>query len=154
MGVLEPLGLVPGLKGWFRDRFAKLGWPNGVRLGEFVKGCERGERGRYHVTIVHAEDDESVPWEHGEMLFWSAANATREGGVGFEELDSEKEGMRKRLGEAGWVVEHQTERGLVREEILRWGGHDMITSYPVVSLAVLRASEKGEGVAGGVEQGD
>jgi len=38
-------------------------------------------------------------------------------------------------------VEVQTERGVLREEIVKWGGHDTITSYPVVSLAVSRTFE-------------
>ncbi|KAK3898353.1 abhydrolase domain-containing protein 12 [Staphylotrichum tortipilum] len=146
VGVLGPLGLVPGLKEYFRDRFVKLGWQNGERLGELVRGCEGEEGGRYRVTIVHAEGDGGVPREHGEMLFWSAVNATRERGVGFEELEREKEGMKERLGKAGWAVEYRTARGVLREEIVKWGGHDIIMSWPVVSMAVWRALEAGERV--------
>jgi abhydrolase domain-containing protein 12 len=36
-------------------------------------------------------------------------------------------------------MDWRTERGLIREEVVKYGLHDRIMSYPVVSLAILRA---------------
>ena len=46
--------------------------------------------------------------------------------------------MKKKDLVAGWwAVEWQTKRGVIREEIVRYGLHDKIMAYPVISMAVL-----------------
>ncbi|RYP17548.1 hypothetical protein DL765_004437 [Monosporascus sp. GIB2] len=96
---------------------------------------------KYHVNIIHAEDDYDIPWTHSEQVFWHAVNASTTGGITFGELEKKKAASRSTRGAGGWVVEHSGGRGLIREEITKYGLHDRIMSYPVVSAAVLRGFE-------------
>lgn len=42
---------------------------------------------------------------------------------------------------AGTIVEWKTKNGVIREEILKYGLHDVIMGNPTVSLAVMRMFE-------------
>ncbi|KAK4463589.1 Alpha/Beta hydrolase protein [Cladorrhinum samala] len=138
--LLGPLSPFPRLLAFF-NRFIVSKWPSKDNLAAMVRHCENMASSglKYHVTIIHAQDDYDIPWSHSDQLFWHAVSASRPHGVSFEELEEEKEQTKKVMGPAGWVVEYQTERGILREEIATWGLHDRIMSYPIVSLAILRA---------------
>ena len=43
------------------------------------------------------------------------------------------------LGAARSVVEWRTDTGVIREEILKTGLHDVIMGYPVITMAVMRS---------------
>ena len=45
------------------------------------------------------------------------------------------------LGAAGSVMEWRTNNGVIREEILKTGLHDVIMGNPVVTMAVMRIIE-------------
>ena len=45
--------------------------------------------------------------------------------------------MRTDLGAAGTVVEWETEVGIIREQILKFGLHDVIMGNPVITMAVM-----------------
>ncbi|KAK3326032.1 Alpha/Beta hydrolase protein [Apodospora peruviana] len=144
--ILDPLAYFPRLLAFFNG-FILHKWPSKDKLAEIIKSyhdtpASRGKE--YDITIIHAEDDYDIPWSHSDQLFWHgvrAAKAAAQGqeDISFEELEGEKKEARRELGAAGWVASHETERGIIREEIVKWGLHDRIMSYPVVSLAVLRA---------------
>jgi len=142
--ILGPLSPFPRLLAFF-NTFILSKWPSKDKLAAFVRGCEemQGDDGgaKYHITIIHAQDDYDIPWSHSDQLFWHAVSASRSGGIAFDDLEEEKEQTKKTLGPAGWVAESRTAKGVVREEIAKWGLHDRIMSYPIVSLAVLRAFE-------------
>jgi abhydrolase domain-containing protein 12 len=62
-------------------------------------------------------------------VFWHAVSAARAPpGISFEELEREKEKTKTSLGAAGWTVNYKTARGVIREEIAKWGLHDRIMS--------------------------
>jgi abhydrolase domain-containing protein 12 len=144
--LLGVLARFPRLLAFF-NTFILSKWPSRLKLAEFVAACEKSMSSssmamNYHITIIHAEDDYDIPWSHSDQLFWHAVNAARQpdgGGISFDELEKEKETTRAALGPAGWAVEQRTAKGVIREEIAKWGLHDRIMSYPIVSLAVLRA---------------
>ncbi|KAK4139968.1 Alpha/Beta hydrolase protein [Dichotomopilus funicola] len=138
--LLGPLSPFPRLLAFF-NTFIQSKWSNKDKLASFVRACERipGNDRKYHVAIIHAEDDYDIPWSHSDRLFWHAVNASRPQGIGFEDWEEEKEQIKKPLGPTGWVAEHRTEKGIMKEQITKWGLHDMIMSYPAVSLAVLQA---------------
>jgi abhydrolase domain-containing protein 12 len=140
--ILGPLAPFPRLLAFF-NTFILSKWPSKDKLAAFVRQCEdmSGDDLKYHVTIIHAEDDYDIPWSHSDQLFWHAVNASQPDGILFEDLQEEKE-RSKVFRSAGWVAEHRTLKGVVREEITEWGLHDRIMSYPIVSLAVLRAFER------------
>lgn len=140
--ILGPLSPFPRLLA-FLNTFIQSKWPSKDKLAAFVQECEErpGDDGKYHVTIIHAQDDYDIPWSHSDQLFWHAVNASRPDGITFDDLEEEKEQTKKTLGPAGWVAESRTAKGVIREEIAKWGLHDRIMSYPIVSLAVLRTFE-------------
>lgn len=144
--VLGPLAAFPRLLAFFNG-FVLHKWPSKDALVAFVGTCETmaGAGRKYHITAIHAQDDYDIPWSHSDQVFWHAVRAARapRGGVGFEELEREKDETKTSLGAAGWSVKYETARGVIREEIATWGLHDRIMSYPLVSLAVLRAFEEG-----------
>lgn len=142
--ILGPLAPFPRLLAFF-NTFIISEWRSKERLATFVRQCKDmlGAGLKYHITIIHAQDDYDIPWSHSDQLFWHAVNASQPNGIVFEDLEREKTQSKKNLGSAGWVAEHRTSKGVVREEITKWGLHDKIMSYPIVSLAVLRAFERG-----------
>ncbi|KAI1362542.1 Alpha/Beta hydrolase protein [Xylaria arbuscula] len=138
--LLDPIARFPRLLTWL-NTLIRTKWPNKTRLADFIRRCEgiaEGKR-RYDVTIIHAEDDYDIPWSHSDQLFWHAANASIPQGISFEDLEKEKAASRVDNDAGGWAVERRTGRDVIREEIMKYGLHDRIMSYPVVSLAVMRA---------------
>ncbi|KAK4118816.1 alpha/beta-hydrolase [Parathielavia appendiculata] len=139
--ILGPLAPFPRLLTFF-NTFILHKWQSKDKLAAFVRECEHmppRDGLRYHITIIHAQDDYDIPWSHSDQLYWHAVNAARLEGIAFNDLEEEKEQTKTMLGPAGWAAEHKTANGVIREEIAKWGLHDRIMSYPVVSLAVLRA---------------
>jgi len=138
--ILDPLARLPRLLALLNS-FIVGKWASKDELAGFIRVVEhlRGRTQRYHVTIIHAEDDYDIPWVHSEKVFWHAVNATTASGVSVEELEKYRSDFGRSLGAGGSVVEWKTEKGVIRSEITEYGLHDRIMSYPVVSLAVARA---------------
>jgi abhydrolase domain-containing protein 12 len=131
--VLAPLAMFQPLFDYFTSHLHST-WLNKDRVAEFVRKSHR-----YHITLIHAEDDPDIPAAHTESLFWHAINATSENGMSYEALETKKEKKKTKLGEGGWFIEWPTEKGYIRQDMLKYGVHDKIMSYPVVGMAVLRA---------------
>lgn len=142
--LLDPIARFPSLLSLLNTLIVSK-WPSKDKVAEFVHRCEGllGETSKYHISIIHAEDDYDIPWSHSDQIFWHAVNASLPSGISYEELEQEKQKSRSERGAGGWVMERRTDRGIVREEITKYGLHDRIMSYPVVSLAVLRAFDEG-----------
>ncbi|KAI2465001.1 alpha/beta-hydrolase [Annulohypoxylon bovei var. microspora] len=138
--ILDPIAKFPQLLAWL-NTFILSKWPSKNTIAEFVRRCEGmpGDSQKYHVTIIHAEDDYDIPWSHSEQVFWHAVNASLPEGIEYEVLEREKEASRMVRGAGGWVVDRRTAKGVIREEIMQYGLHDRIMSYPVVSSAIMRA---------------
>ncbi|MCJ1274704.1 hypothetical protein MMC21_002502 [Puttea exsequens] len=137
--LLSPVARFPRLLAFF-NTFIISKWPSSDKIAQFVRQCEKmaGDASRYYVTIVHAEDDYDIPWSHSEKVLWNAVNASLPMGISYEELEKQKNLSKKELGAGGWTVHRQTGKGVLREEIVKYGLHDRIMSYPVVTLAVWR----------------
>ncbi|XXG99473.1 hypothetical protein Hte_005812 [Hypoxylon texense] len=138
--ILDPIAKFPRLLTWL-NTFILSKWPSKDTLAEFVRKCEgmAGDALNYHIAIIHAEDDYDIPWSHSEQVFWHAVNASSPNGISYDALETAKEASKVMRGAGGWTVEHRTAKGVVREEIMKHGLHDRIMSYPVVSLAIMRA---------------
>jgi abhydrolase domain-containing protein 12 len=128
--LLDPLARFPKLLALLNS-FIDAKWASKERLADFVRLVHNlpAKSQAYHITIIHAEDDYDIPWAHSEEVFEHAVNAT----------GASTERHAQILGAAGRVVECRTEKGLIRQEITKYGLHDRIMSYPVVSRAVARA---------------
>ncbi|KAL1883498.1 hypothetical protein Plec18167_002502 [Paecilomyces lecythidis] len=138
--ILSPLARFPSIFNYLQ-RFIRDQWPNMDRIAQYVRSNEENGQ-HYWLSIIHAEDDYDIPWHHTEILFWHAVNASAlPTGIGYDELAARKQESRVDLGAAGSVMEWRSHYGVIREEILKTGLHDMIMGYPVITMAVMRAFE-------------
>jgi abhydrolase domain-containing protein 12 len=134
--ILSPLAKFPFLFNYLQ-RFIRDKWLSKDRIAQYVKANEvNGEK--YRLTLIHAEDDYDIPWHHTPTLFWHAVNAAAPVGLSLDDLEVKKLEMKKDLGAAGTTMEWRTENGIIREEILKTGLHDVIMGYPVITMAVMR----------------
>lgn len=148
--LLSPVASFPSLFEYF-NKFIVDKWLSKDRIAELVQYCESTtttgvqlkKKPNYHITVIHAEDDYDIPWSHSEQLFFHAVNASTPTGISYEKLENEKQDTRISLGAGGWFVERRADGGVIREEIIKHGRHDVIMSYPIISLAVLRAFQSG-----------
>lgn len=133
--VLSPVAKVKPLFAFFARQLSST-WDNMHRLGEFVKLAER-----YDITLLHAEDDTDIPMEHSIKLYREAIRAAEDAKdlAGNEEalLDSIGKAEKSR-GEGGSLTIWPTKKGEIRLEILKYGVHDKIMSYPATGLAISR----------------
>ena len=134
--LLSPLARFPPLFKYL-STFIRDKWSSKDRIAEYVRANEaNGER--YCLTLIHAEDDYDIPWHHTEIVFWHAVNATVSRGISYDELEEKKGESKTDLGPAGSVMEWRTENGVIREEILKTGLHDVIMGNPITTMAVMR----------------
>ncbi|KAL3465695.1 Alpha/Beta hydrolase protein [Aspergillus heterothallicus] len=137
--ILSPLARFPVLfnylLGYIRDK-----WLSNERIAQYVRMNEVNEE-QYRLTIIHAEDDWDIPSHHSELLFWHAVNGSVPVGVTYDQLQEKKAESQIDLGAAGTVMEWRTDNGVIREEIIKTGLHDVIMGYPVVTMAVMRHFE-------------
>ncbi|KAK6841167.1 hypothetical protein PG987_002027 [Apiospora arundinis] len=141
--LLGPVARFPWLLTWLNS-YIKSKWPSKERLAEFLRACQRipGDGPKYDVTMIHAQDDYDIPWVHSDMLYWYGVNATSPSPIALKAFEKEKADSRVELEEGGWAVESWSSSGVLREHITKYGLHDKIMSYPVVSRAILRAFGK------------
>ncbi|KAL8711199.1 MAG: hypothetical protein Q9220_004344 [cf. Caloplaca sp. 1 TL-2023] len=138
--ILSPLAKFPPLINYL-STFIREKWSSIDRVAKYVRANEENDK-KYRLTLIHAEDDYDIPWHHTEILFWHAVNATTAQGIGYQDLDRVKSDQKIDLGAAGSVMEWRTQNGVVRQEILRTGLHDVIMGNPVVTMAVMRILEE------------
>lgn len=137
--ILSPLARFPLLFDYLSS-FIKEKWSSKDRIAGYIRANEaNGEK--YQLTLIHAEDDYDIPSHHTEVVFWHAVNATLPRGITHEEFHEMRQTSRNDLGAVGSVMEWRTENGVIREEILKTGLHDVIMSNPVITLAVMRIFE-------------
>lgn len=143
--LLEPLAYFPSLLSLINKAITSK-WPSKDKLAEFVRTVHTipSADARYHINIIHAEDDYDIPWSHSDQLYWHASNASTPNGISLEGVEKQKTDTRSFLGAGGWVATTKTEKGVIRQEIARYGLHDKIMSYPIISRAVARAFQLGD----------
>lgn len=137
--ILSPLSWLPPLFNYL-TRLIRDKWLSNERIAQYVRTIEANEE-NYRLTIIHAEDDWDIPSHHSQLLFWHAVNASIPAGITYDELERVKLGSQVDLGPAGTVMEWRTEHGVIREEILKTGLHDVIMGYPIITMAVMRHFE-------------
>lgn len=91
-------------------------WKSAERLANFVKISDR-----VRLFIIHARDDYEIPYTHSDTIFAAVANATTPG------MDVETFGkMKKRqtvdLGDGASISTWKTEKKLIQEIIVSYGG--------------------------------
>ena len=142
--ILSPLASIPPLLR-FLNSFLKSTWLSKDRVAGYVQHSEAIQGSpNYHLTFIHAENDPSIGYQHSEVLFWHAVNATTAEDVSYEELDEQKKVLKKDLNQGGWQVEWKAPNGVIRQLMLKNGVHDELMEFPTVALAVLRAFQNGD----------
>ncbi|KAJ6073003.1 hypothetical protein N7467_011088 [Penicillium canescens] len=137
--ILSPLAIFP-LVFKYLQRFIRDKWLSKDTIAQYIRTNElNGED--YRLTIIHAEDDYDIPWHHSELLFWHAVDASTPAGISYDDLEQKKLDSKAELGAAGSIMEWKTDNGVIQEEILKTGLHDVIMGYPVVTRAVMRMFE-------------
>lgn len=134
--ILSPLARLPRAFAYLRT-FIRDKWSSQERITRYVRANEQNNE-KYQVTLIHAQDDWDIPWQHTETLFQLAVEAATTDGVSPDDCFERNVTSKVDLGAAGSVVEQRTENGIIREEILKTGLHDVIMGNPVISLAVMR----------------
>ncbi|KAJ5097267.1 hypothetical protein N7456_007988 [Penicillium angulare] len=137
--IMGPIATIPFLFKYLQ-RFIRDKWLSKDSIAQYIRANEFNEK-KYRLAIIHAEDDYDIPWHHSQLLFWHAVNASIPTGITYEELEEKRVDTMADLGAAGSVMEWKTNHGVIREEILKTGLHDVIMGYPVVSMAVMRFFE-------------
>ncbi|KAL4961080.1 alpha/beta hydrolase [Aspergillus stella-maris] len=137
--ILSPLARFPALFDYLL-RFIRDKWLTNERITQLVRLNEVNEE-KYHLTIIHAEDDWDIPSHHTQLLFWHAVNGSVPVGVTFDDLEEKKLETRVNLGAAGTIMDWRTDNGVIREELLKTGLHDVVMGYPIVTMAVMRHFE-------------
>ncbi|KAI4239890.1 MAG: hypothetical protein L6R40_005442 [Gallowayella cf. fulva] len=134
--ILSPLARFPRVFKYLTT-FIHDKWLSKDRIAKYIRLNEENG-GKYSLTLIHAEDDWDIPWHHTEILFWNAINATVAQGISYDELEQKKIERKIDLGAAGSVMEWRTKSGVIREEILKTGLHDVVMGNSVVTMAVMR----------------
>jgi abhydrolase domain-containing protein 12 len=144
-GTIPLLGPVANISPLFEylKKYLRNKWSSKDRIAGYIHANEANNT-PYRITIIHAEDDYDVPWTHSQELFWYAVNATKATGVSREDLESARLHGKSDLGPAGTVMQWETEHGVIREEILKTGLHDVIMGNQIVTLAVMRILQSTE----------
>ncbi|KAH7350434.1 Alpha/Beta hydrolase protein [Pyrenochaeta sp. MPI-SDFR-AT-0127] len=111
-------------------------WPNLNRLADVVHYSPT-----YHIEIFHAKDDPIVPWSFSDDLFEQAVSAASHSSLNQDDFKTAKSNKIVGMDDGGWYVSWPTPKGLIRQEVPRYGLHDRIMMHPQVALAVRRAFE-------------
>jgi len=134
--LLGPLAKCPFLFNYLTHLIQDT-WSSKDRIAKYIRANEaNGEK--YRLTIIHAEDDWDVPWHHTPILFWNAVNVSLPMGISYKDLEIKRRDSLQDLGAPGSMMEWKTQYGVIREEILKTGLHDIVMGYPVVTMAVMR----------------
>ncbi|KFX86618.1 hypothetical protein V490_09001 [Pseudogymnoascus sp. VKM F-3557] len=136
--IWSPLARIPLLFNYLRQNLIWDIWPSKDGIARYVRANEaNGER--YSITIIHSEGDYDIPWHHTPVIFWHAVNASVSAGISYEDLELIKQKTKADLGAAGSVMEWSTHNGVIREGILKTGRHDLIMSYQVITMPIMRS---------------
>jgi abhydrolase domain-containing protein 12 len=134
--ILGPLRTFPFLFNYL-TRFIRDKWPSKDRIAQYIRANEANKE-KYRLTIIHAEDDYDIPSHHTPIVFWNAVNASLPMGISYEDLEVKRRDSLQDLGAAGSMMQWKTQYGVIREEILKTGLHDVVMGYPVITMAVMR----------------
>lgn len=111
---LSPLKRYPWLLKWFQSRIEDT-WDTASRLANFVRISKR-----VRLFLIHALDDNEIPWTHTEVLFTTATNATTDG-MSLELLNAMKKRNTVDRNDGAFVSTWIVPDKIITEEILAYG---------------------------------
>ena len=142
--ILSPVAQYPILFNFLSSQIRET-WSTKTRIANYVRRSEQSLN-KYRITLIHAEDDYDIPWEHTPTLFSHAVNATNADGIEDARVRSWKLEEGDDIGAAGHVAHWRTDSGVISEYLLKYGLHDVMMGSPAVSLAAMDIFEAREGV--------
>jgi len=138
--VLAPLKRLPAIQKGFAGYLVDK-WPSATRLANFVRMSKR-----VRLFIIHARNDYEIPYTQSNGLFAAAANATTSTGMDLSLLEKMKARNTVDLGEGSFVSTWKAGGNkIIRQQVVSYGGHNRVMTYPHVALAVLKAFELDDG---------
>lgn len=113
---LSPLKRYPATLRWFQSQIEDT-WDSASRLTSFIKNSKR-----VRLFLIHALDDDEIPWSHTEALFTATSNATTDGGMELQLLNTMKKKYTVDRGDGAFVSTWNAGGNkIIREEILAYG---------------------------------
>lgn len=109
----------------FLNKFILSKWPSKDKLSAFIRRCESlrfaPQENKYDITVIHAEDENDIPWMHSDIVFWHAVTATQntDESLSFEELELEKDRQKRKLGSRGLGSSLEGSRGGCESRVIR-----------------------------------
>jgi abhydrolase domain-containing protein 12 len=138
--VLAPLKRLPAIERGFAEYLIDK-WPSATRLANFMRISKR-----VRLFIIHAKNDYEIPYTQSNGLFAAAANATTSTGMELNLLEKMKARSTVNLGEGSFVSTWKAGGNkIIRQQIVGYGGHNRVMTYPHVALAALKAFELDDG---------
>ena len=154
--IVAPLARIPGMLALL-NRCIVDKWDSKQKIAELIEAYHTMDllARRYNIRIIHAMDDWDTPWQHSEVLYSHAAYAASQSEARDENTSEQKSvpchvpdpqvrhqsnlEVRRDLGQGGWQVERQGTRGSIVKQIARYGLHDRVMGYSIVSRAIRSA---------------
>lgn len=130
--ILSPIRPYPFLQSFFAKHVQET-WKTNERLANLVRKSDNVD-----LTLIHSRNDNDIPWQHSQNLFYTAANATSDGGMTLKQMDSMK--MHSDLGDAGsistWAASGKTKDSSknIGLQIVRYGGKKLVPQITVRGL--------------------
>lgn len=141
--VLSPVAQYPILFDFLSSHIREH-WSTKTRIASYVR-CNEANSHKYGITLIHAEDDYDIPFDHTPALLWQAINATSPTGVTQDEVQTWKLTEGQAIGAAGHVAHWRTQHGTITEYLLKHGLHDVVMGAPIVTLAAMNIFEASRG---------
>ncbi|TWU76180.1 hypothetical protein ED733_002930 [Metarhizium rileyi] len=114
-------------------------WHSADRLANIVRYTNK----RLRLELIHSHSDWDIPWQHEEILFQAAANATTKG-LNQTEFDRFKEKhMETTTGGDGFSVTVKSNPDtIITQQLVPHGGHNAIVASSAVLRAVMRSFDE------------
>ncbi|KAL8835200.1 MAG: hypothetical protein Q9176_007056 [Flavoplaca citrina] len=132
--ILSPLRPYPRLQRFFSG-FLRDTWDTSSRIASLVRRSQK-----VNLHLIHSKDDFEISWKHSEALFYAAANATSPLGLTIKQMEAVK--LRQDLHEGGsFEIWNADGMKRITKQIVRYGGHNRITTYPCIARTVQHVFE-------------
>ena len=116
--LLWPICLSRFSRIWFA-RHIQDEWRTEDRLIELVRNSTK-----LRITFFHAKNDNVIPWNQADSLFYGAVGATSEIGLTKSEIDKKRVTIHQ--GDDGWTHQWICGRRIITEVIVPYGGKNPI----------------------------
>jgi len=144
-GIVPVLSPIKNIKPLVRSvqKFLVDKWQSDDRVTRIVENTSK----RLRLTLIHAKNDAEIPYLQSDILFRSAARAVLGRDMDDATFEDWKLSISKTYDDGTFtsIVKSNEQGGLdivVREEVVRYGGHNGVMMSSTIPLAVMRSFEQ------------